>query len=128
MNQSISSIWVAKRFSGTQAKLIIGHAHAGVGYYILERPDKGEAWCVAAFRVPASAISSEVSPIRDVRLIDKIERKMFPYLFVEDRKSGNTPPQPAFAGKKPAISPIADMFPNRKGSVPGWDALYGGKS
>jgi len=42
--------WVMGKFVGDQAKYIDGMASAGIGYYVLERPDHGSGWIKVAFR------------------------------------------------------------------------------
>jgi len=90
MSQSIYSIWCMKRYAGEQAKHVLSLSALGVGYYILERPDTGSAWVVAAFRRASGPLPSDVTEIKDERLIQKIEKFWNPMGNKEDRTLHNT--------------------------------------
>ena len=81
MNQSTSRPigvyyeWVMARYVGDQAKHVMGLAQQGIGYHILEQPDKGSAWVVVAFRRPTGPLPDHLTKIQDERLIKKLEKR-----------------------------------------------------
>jgi hypothetical protein len=97
MNRNISNSvtyeWVMGRFNGEQAKYISGLAAQGIGYQILERPDIGTAWVVAAFKRPMGALPAHLSRVESPKLLDKLEKHAVPER--EDRRSGNAPQRPS---------------------------------
>lgn len=90
MNQNTSEPtvayeWVMTRFIGPQAKFVSTQATQSVGYYILERPEKGEGWIVAAYRRTLSPPEGHIQQIRDPKLIDKLEKWANPAKYREVR-------------------------------------------
>lgn len=92
MSNSVTYEWVMGRFNGEQAKYISGLAAQGVGYQILERPDTGTAWVVAAFKRPLGPIPSHLTRVTKPELLKKLESKSSNER--EDRRSSNTPERP----------------------------------
>lgn len=72
------AIWVKARYTGERAKSIFAHANAGIGYVVLDKPDKGESWVVAAFRRPSGLISHGLEEITDRKLIERLEERTLP--------------------------------------------------
>lgn len=50
MANTVICEWVKKEFRGDAAKHVLGLAGRDVGYYVLDRPDDGKDWVVAAYR------------------------------------------------------------------------------
>jgi hypothetical protein len=73
MEPDIEVEWCAGRFTGDQAKYISGMADQGIGYYVLERPEKGHAWIKVAFRRAIDKARPEhLVPIYDSYLLKKL--------------------------------------------------------
>ncbi len=70
--------WVMARYSGEQAKHVMALAAQGIGYMVLEQPDKGSGWVVAAFRRAKGAPEIHLQLITKESLIRKLEDKFIP--------------------------------------------------
>lgn len=75
---NILSIWVKARYTGQRAKSVLEHANAGIGYIVLERPETGSGWVVAAFRRISGPLPPGVEQIKDPRMLDALDKKMMP--------------------------------------------------
>lgn len=82
--KTISWNWALGRAKGDRAKNIANHAHAGIGYYLLEEEGKGNTYsCLYAFKFANDKPFPEhLEKITDMRLINKLEKLSF-------RRSGN---------------------------------------
>lgn len=72
---SIYTIWAKARYTGDRAKRVLEHANMGIGYIVLERPEKGSTWAVVAFRRASGPLPVGVEEIKDQRLIASLEKK-----------------------------------------------------
>lgn len=87
MSDSVQYEWAATRFTGTQAKFVSAQAGAGIGYYVLDRPEKGDAWIIAAYRRPLGPHEPHIQLVDDERMIEKLEKWAKPLQYkVEDRR------------------------------------------
>jgi hypothetical protein len=67
--------WIKAKYTGLQAKHVLALANEGIGYYILERPDHGDAWVLCALlRAKVGPLPDHVQPVQDYRLIEKLNR------------------------------------------------------
>jgi hypothetical protein len=119
---TISYKWVTGTYYGERAKKVIQHAEGGITYKIFSSAGKGQSLTVTAASkwVPADKpMPPHIRPIRDEEVIQSLERWSKPWLRREQPK-----PKPI---EDEGLKAAASMFPKRKGNVPGWDELYGGK-
>lgn len=76
IDATIKTKWVLGRYTGKEAKRVMDMAHNGLGYFIIDQPEKGDAWIVAAFRRPMDTpLPSHLEEITDYRLSDKLNIK-----------------------------------------------------
>lgn len=81
MNKDSAEVeWVVGRYTGTKAKNVLAQGHAGIGYSIIEEGKAGgESFVLAAFRRKVGEpLESHMVKIYDYKVIDNLERKMFP--------------------------------------------------
>ncbi len=74
-SNSVTARWVMKRYTGPPAKSVAAHANQGIGYFVLERPETGEAWIEVAFTRPNTMpLTDGMYEVTDEALIAKLER------------------------------------------------------
>lgn len=68
--------WVIGYYEGDRARSVAAHAHAGIGYFVLEESGKGNGYHVAAaFRYAGTDMPDNLIEIHDPEAIAKLERK-----------------------------------------------------
>lgn len=80
MNQNtsnaIQSRWVIGRYTGTDAKRIVAHGEAGIGYYILDKPENGTSWVEAAHQHPMDApLPDYLREVTNSHLANKLDSR-----------------------------------------------------
>ena len=73
--------WVVGRYTGERAKSVLAHAHAGIGYKILEEGRQGnQQWCLAAsiWPEPNGPIPEHLTKVVDPFMIKKLENHRRP--------------------------------------------------
>lgn len=73
MQSEITTEWVVGRFTGEQAKSVMAHANAGIGYKIIQKGPAGNSYVLAAFRRPCGLplpdhLTRVTDPIQIARL------------------------------------------------------------
>ena len=72
-------MWVTGRYRGKRGKSVADHAHAGIGYTILDEEGRGDGYTVTvAFRYFGDEwpLPYHLEEIKDYRLIEKLEEKL----------------------------------------------------
>lgn len=129
---SIGYNWYMAEFVGEKAKRVISHAHAGSIYKILrDDSTRGQARVTAAFVRPNfEDPKSNWTQITNPTRLEGLERWLHPNE-IAPKTHGQRPPEPQREltiqeqEEEDSKARAAALFPKRKGSVPGWDELYG---
>ncbi len=75
----VEAVWVVGFFEGTKAKSVLEHAHAGVGYILLNESGRGASTtCLVAFRkiVNDEPLPPHLEEVKDPFKIQEYEKRM----------------------------------------------------
>lgn len=106
--------WVIGRAIGDRAKSILDHAHAGMGYQILEQGKQGnQAFCLYAFRrAMDSPVPDHLTRVVDPFMLKKLNDR-------EDQRRGmDRRPSVENRASPAKVAALKDMFAKRKLPAP----------